>query len=147
LVFYLDAGDGFVCDDPEATLARYRSYGAPVVFGAECRNLDPEDPPEKQWRFGNAGGFVGEAGIVANALREGFELQDWEQFGHISDQHAMLLYFRQREHRAQHAIDHRRLIVRNIPTGQRLPELEEHRSTLLSRSAPPTSSLHFYGLN
>lgn len=150
LVFYLDAADAFVCDAPAAVLARYRSYGYPLVFGAEHRSTaDPSgETAEERWRFGNAGGYVGEAGVIADALRYGFELEDWESYGLVSDQRAMVLYLDLPENRHRATLDHRRMLVQNIAAAARYEEYDEHRVVLNRRPhLPVTSSLHFYGDN
>ena len=94
LVFCLDAADAFVCAEPAAVLARDRSYGHSLVMSAEHRSpADAEgESSEQRWRFGNAGGYVGDAGVMADALRYGFDLEDWERYGRVCDQRAMVLY-------------------------------------------------------
>ena len=141
LVFYLDAADAFVCDGPAATLARFRSYGCPLVVGAE-------HSAEQGWRNGNTGAYVGEAGVIADALRDGIALEDWERYGHVCDQHAMLLYFNLPENRHQVARDHRRVMVQNVAASERYEEFDQHRLILNARpTLPSTSSVHFYGDN
>lgn len=150
VVFYLDAADGFVTADGTVTRARYESYGTPIVFGAESvsgggRGFDVPDP---EWRRGNAGGYVGLAGVVADVLREGYELNDWEKWGLVSDQRAMLTVVRRDAARSLATVDHRRCIVQNIAASKSYPELDEHRLSLDGHAAVRSaSSVHFFGDN
>jgi hypothetical protein len=95
----------------------------------------------------NSGGYVGEAGVIADALQEGYELADWQQFGHVSDQHAMRLYLRQDGHRHAAVIDDRRVIVQNIPAAERSSAYVQHLALRERGEIPRTSSVHFYGSN
>ena len=150
VAFYLDAADGFVCDTPAITLRRYRSYAKPLVFGAEASSSLEErfDVPDPTWRYGNSGGYIGEAGVIADALREGYELVDWDLVGRVRDQWAMLEYVTLPQHRHLATVDHRRVLVQNIARAPHYQEREGHRSTVDGRSnRPPTSSVHFYGDN
>ncbi len=150
LVFYLDSADGFVCDQPAPTLARYRSYGVPLVLSAE----DIQHPthnfevPDRSWRWACAGGYVGEAGIVADALRRGYEIVDWGAYGRVSDQGAMIHYLRLPENQHLATIDYRRTIVENIKGSKQKDELTRHRR-MVKYGLPGacTSSVHFYGGN
>lgn len=148
--FYLDAADGFVCDAPGAALARYRSYGTPLVFGAEASSTRENllRIPDPTWCYGNAGGFVGTAGVSADALSKGYELENWEQFGRVSDQHAMLKYLALPQNRDLATVDHRRVLVQNIARAERYDEYEAHRTALTARTRRfPTSGVHCYGDN
>ncbi len=150
LVFYLDASDGFVCDSPARTLARYRSYTTPLVIGAEDlrHELHGFEVPDPAWRWSNSGAFVGAAGIIVDALREGYELVDWEDYGHVCDQHAINVYLSRSEHSHLATVDHRRTIVQNIRTSVPHEELTQHRAMVERglRSAC-TSAVHFFGAN
>jgi glycosyltransferase involved in cell wall biosynthesis len=149
LIFYLDAADAFVCDAPSHTLARYRAYSVPLLVGAEPRRRGKGyDVPDPTWRFGNTGAFIGEAGIAADALRKGYELQDWDEFGHVSDQRAMNLYLQRPGNEHLATIDYRRTIVMNIAASESAEVFEQHRELLDHEvPRPPTSSVHFYGGN
>jgi hypothetical protein len=150
LVFYVDASDGFVCDDAAQTLLRYRSYKAPLVLGAED---DPHrshsfDVPARRWRWANAGSYVGEAGVVADALRGGYGLVDWEKLGRVCDQAAMIRYLLLPENRHVATVDYRRTIVENIMASPHREELAQHRVMLEHGAAHMcTSSVHFFGGN
>ena len=147
VVFYLDSTDGFVCDTPDAALERYRSYGAPLVLSAQYLDTAPADDPEQRWSIGNAGAYIGEAGVIADALRDGFDRADWGEFGRVSDQHAMLLHFQDRANRHLLAIDFRRSITQNIAASPLAEEYEEHRTARERSASPSTSSVHFFGDN
>ena len=151
IVFYLDASDGFVCSDPQNVLKRYRFYETPVVLGAE-RGPYPTHAfavPDPAWRWANSGAFVAEAGVMADALQSGYGLEDWERFGHVSDQHAVNLHFHLPEHRDKATVDFRRLLVANIGT---LPGLQDQLGHMLTHLPVAehwrlVSSLHFFGGN
>lgn len=150
VAFYLDVADGFVCDRPSIALERYRSYGTPLVFGAEANSTRKNrlDVPDPTWRYGNSGGFVGEAGVVADALRGGYGLADRERFGKVSDQHAMIEYLALPEHRHLATLDHRRVLVQNLARAPHYEEYDAHRTALNTRSKrSSTSSVHCYGDN
>jgi hypothetical protein len=147
LVFFLDSTDAFVCDDVDSALARYRSYGTPVVLGAEHSGRPASEDPEKRRSSGNSGAIVGEAGVVVDALRVGFEIPDWHEFEEVNDQHALLLYFQHEQHQGKLAIDHRRVVVQNIAASDHADEYEEHRARLQQCARASTSSVHFFGEN
>lgn len=151
LVFYLDSTDGWVCEGPATVLERYSSYDRRLVMSAEPgrrRQFDVSDPI---WHCGCAGAFIGEAGVIVEALRLGYDLIDWEAFGRVSDQRAMLAYVHQPARRHVATVDHRRVLTQNIarvPDDEEYEEYEGHRVALESASNPsPTASVHFYGDN
>jgi len=149
LVFHVDVSDAFVCDDAAQTLARYRSYRRRLVMGAEdCGRQGSFDVPDRRWCHANAGVYVGEAGVVADALREGYALINWDDRDHVSDQPAMIRYLRLPEHRQFATVDHRRTIASNIKASPHAEELAAHRA-MLEHGADhvSTSSVHFYGGN
>lgn len=150
LVFHLDAADAFVTDRAAMTLSRYHSYQRPVVLGAVAsspRSTDRDDPAAT-WRRANSGCYVGEAGILADVLRGGYDLVDWEETGNVSDQRAMNAYLALPGNRDLATVDHRRLLVQNIRRAPRYDEYDQHRSILLlGARGSCTSSVHFYGDN
>ena len=54
IIFFLDATDAFVCDEPRSLLARYREYERPVVIG------------------GGSGGCIGTAAALTDAVEVSF---------------------------------------------------------------------------
>ena len=151
LVCYLDATDGFVCDSLERVLAAYRSYGRPLVFGAEHGPYPEHDynVPDPVWRWANAGAFVGAAGVIADGLRNGYALGDWETYGFVSDQHALNLFFHCPENRGLATVDHRRQIVTNVAAGPfDTGDFARHRQKVAcGRREGCSSILHFFGGN
>jgi glycosyltransferase involved in cell wall biosynthesis len=149
VVFYLDAGDAFVCDGPEHILAAYRSYGTPLVFGAE-NAFHPThgwDVPG-DWRWANTGMVIGEAGVYLEALRKGMGLADWEEFGHVSDQHALVTWAHLPENRELTTVDHRRVIVKNINAQENdTAEFVRHLRHLATGEGDLSAALHFPGGN
>jgi hypothetical protein len=149
LVFHLDASDGFVCDEPTSTLGRYESYGLPLVMSAEQgpRAL-PFDVPDPTWRWACAGAYVGEAGVVADALREGYEMVNWAKYGEVSDQWAMIRYLHRHGNEHLGTVDYRRTIIKNIEASTNHAEFEAHREWLDGHhTGSLTSAVHFFGNN
>jgi len=91
LVLVLDMVDAVVGDDGAGVIDRYRAFGVPLV-------LLPEH------------GFVGEAGVAADALRDGYGLVDWEARGAVDDRLAMQRWLELPEHSHLAAVDHERTL-------------------------------------
>jgi len=153
IVFYLDPLDAFVCDSPENILAKYRSYDTPLVIGAEDGPYPTHDfdVPDPFWRWGNTGMMIGRAGTIREAYEGGYELEDWEAFGHVSDQHALIKYVLLPENVGMCTVDYRRTIVSNNWVGAKNANLEDqyerhrHRLQAGHDSDPEcASAMHFY---
>ena len=119
LVFHLDAADAFVCDVPAEAVTRYREYGTPLVLGAEQgRHANATTSPTRRGAGRTPGDTSARPGSSPTLLREGYELEDWESHGRVSDQHAMNLYLRLPGNEHLATVDHRRTIVRNVSASR-----------------------------
>ncbi|MGA8262239.1 MAG: hypothetical protein WB783_18695 [Arenicellales bacterium] len=133
-------------------IERYEGYGRSVVLGAErgpypTHAYDvPEDFNSELWRWGNAGMVIGPGGDRRNALEGGYALEDWTRFGHVSDQHALGLYFCRYRNRRKATVDYRRALVANCHAGTDDPSLYEIHLDRLHEGYTGTlpASMHFF---